>query len=80
MALNKQDVEFNFSQGLDTKTDDKQVQPGKMLSLVNSIFTKTGLLKKRNGFAKIATGPVSSYLTTFKNSLISIHGKTIKNR
>jgi hypothetical protein len=42
MALVKQPLAINFAQGLDTKTDPKQVQPGKFLALQNTIFTKGG--------------------------------------
>ena len=57
MALQKQAVNINFMQGLDTKTDPYQVQMGKFLSLTNSVFTTTGRLTKRNGFAQITELP-----------------------
>lgn len=74
MALNKSNLEVNFSQGLDTKTDPFQVQPGKFLSLKNSVFTKAGLLQKRNGFGPLTTLPdnTSKYLTTFNGNLTAI--------
>ena len=50
MALTKQPLSINFAAGLDLKTDPFQVSPGKFLGLANSIFTKGGLLQKRNGF------------------------------
>lgn len=67
-------VNINFSQGLDTKTDPKQVQIGKFLQLENSIFDKGGLLQKRNGFTQITSLPNDSfsYLTTLKNNLTAI--------
>lgn len=72
--LQKQDININFSQGLDTKTDPKQIQPGKFLSLQNSVFTKAGLLQKRNGFGPLAPLPdaTSTYLTTFNEGLTAI--------
>jgi len=75
--LQKTNVNINFSQGLDTKTDPKQVQIGKFLSLANSIFTKGGLLQKRNGYqallsATTAGTPAASYLTTFNGNLTAI--------
>lgn len=73
MALQKQPVNINFSQGLDTKTDPKQVQVGKFLTLVNSVFDKGGALTKRNGFDNITTLPNENQtnITTLNNNLIA---------
>lgn len=72
--IQQQSVPINFSQGLDTKSDPKQVQLGKFISLKNSIFTKAGLLNKRNGFGKISALPDASsvYLTTFNQNLTAV--------
>lgn len=74
MALQKQPVNINFQSGLDTKTDDKQVHPGKFLALSNSIFTKAGLLQKRNGYNKLPSLPNTSSIlaTTFNGNLTAI--------
>lgn len=70
----KQPVTINFAQGLDTKTDPKQVQVGKFRVLRNSIFNKGGLLQKRNGYAQLSALPdaSSSYTTTFNGNLTAI--------
>lgn len=72
--ITKQAVPINFAQGLDQKTDPKQVQIGKFLSLENSIFLKGGLLQKRNGFGQLTALPnnSSSDLTTFNGNLTAI--------
>lgn len=71
--IKQQAFPINFSQGIDTKTDEKQVQVGKFLSLVNSIFLKGGLLQKRNGFKALPKIPNSaSYATTFNGDLTVI--------
>lgn len=72
--LSKQAVPINFTQGLDTKTDPKQVSLGKFLSLENSIFTKGGLLQKRNGYGQLESLPdtSSTYLTTFNGNLTAV--------
>jgi hypothetical protein len=72
--LIKSPLNINFSQGLDLKTDDKQVTLGKFLSLENSIFTKGGLLQKRNGFQTLSALPNSTftYVTTLTNGLVAI--------
>lgn len=73
MALQKQSVPINFTQGLDLKSDPFQLQTGKFLTLVNSVFTTTARLTKRNGFANITTLPDlnENMLTTFNGNLIA---------
>lgn len=74
MALQKQPININFSEGLDLKSDPKQVKPGKFLNLVNTIFTKQGLLKKRNGYKQLTSLPdlSSTFATTFNGNLTAI--------
>ena len=74
MPLQKQPLNINFSQGLDLKTDPKQVQAGKFLALQNSVFTRGGLLQKRNGFPALPSLPstTSTNLTTFNGNLLAI--------
>lgn len=73
MALQKQPVVINFSQGLDTKVDPKQVQIGKFLALQNSVFDKAGGLVKRNGFANITSLPNAEQttVTTLNGNLLA---------
>lgn len=72
--IKKQAVSVNFAQGLDTKTDPKQVQVGKFLSLKNAVFQKGGLLQKRNGFSSLPPLPdiTYTYATTFNGDLTAI--------
>lgn len=74
MALQKQPVAINFSQGLDTKTDPFQVPIGKFAALTNSIFQKGGLLQKRNGFGALPALPdaTNTLVTTFNGNLTAI--------
>jgi hypothetical protein len=69
-----QGVPVNFSQGLDQKTDPKQVQAGKFLALKNTIFQKGGLLQKRNGFGRLASLPDTTYnfVSTLNDDLTAI--------
>lgn len=73
-GLPKQSIPLNFSGGVDTKTDPKQVQLGKFIDLQNSIFGKAGLLQKRNGFGQLPSLPdaTSTFLTTFNGNLTAI--------
>lgn len=53
MALQKQNVSISLAQGIETKSDPKQVVPGKLLLLENGIFTSLNRIKKRNGYAAL---------------------------
>src|ERR1700733_651634 len=70
----KQPLTFNFSGGLELKTDPKQIPAGKFLELQNSVFNKGGLLQKRNGYQQLTVLPTTeaSFLTTFNNNLTAI--------
>jgi len=49
MPLLKQTISIPFDKGMDTKTDEKLVMPGKLLLLENGTFVKGRKIKKRNG-------------------------------
>lgn len=72
-ALNKQPVSINFGKGLDLKSDPYQLNISNFLALSNSVFTTTGRLTKRNGFANITDLPDSleTTLTTFSGNLVA---------
>ena len=74
MELTKRPTDISFAQGLDTKTDPKRVQVGKFVQLQNTVFTKAGLLQKRNGFPSLPSLPddTYSYLTTLNGNLTAI--------
>lgn len=73
MPLQKQALNINFAQGLETKADPWQVEPGKMLEMVNSVFTKTGMLTKRNGYEPLAILPkAANHITTYRDNLVAI--------
>ncbi len=78
MALQKQNVSIKLAGGVDTKSDPKQVVPGKLLLLENGIFTSLDRIKKRNGYgalSKIIEGTTTSIsqgaaLANFKDELV----------
>lgn len=75
--MQKQAVQINFSQGLNTKTDEWQVPIGQFENLENSIFQKGGLLQKAPGYGLLtSSNPESSYITTLNDNLTSI-GTTV---
>ena len=72
MALQKQPIDIKFAQGLDTKTDSKQVPIGKFLALQNSVFDTVGQLTKRPGNALITTLP-----TTLQTNFLTLNDNLI---
>lgn len=61
-------------QGIDTKTDPKQLDPGKFLTIENGVFLKNGEVQKANGYATKAASlfPLTDVYTgcaTLKDSL-----------
>lgn len=73
MALQKQSINVNFAQGLDLKTDSKQVDMSKFLGLSNAVFGSGGALNKRNGFGDLTTLPNSAgtTITTLNDNLVA---------
>lgn len=73
MALDKNSIQIPFGQGVDTKTDSKQVPVGKLLNLKNAVFNTGGELQKRNGFNKLSTLPAedATTLTTASGNLVA---------
>lgn len=68
MALQRQSVTIPVSEGIDTKTDSKQVMAGKALALENVRFQKTGKLSKRFALVEMTNltraGNISSLAPT----------------
>ena len=78
MALTKQTVRMSITEGIDTKTDEKNVIATKFLVADNVVFTKTGSASKRNGHTRTSKlvldgSPLTSTnaVTTFKDELLS---------
>lgn len=77
MALDKTNIPIPFAGGIDTKTDDKQVMPTKLLELENGIFSKSKSIQKRNGYDLLLKNIINSSsaisaasgISTFKNEL-----------
>lgn len=84
MALQPQNIPISFDQGLDSKTDPKQVLPGKMLSLNNATFNSPKEIKKRDGNIALPSaiqggGSISAGVgvASFKNELITLDGTSL---
>lgn len=80
MSLTKGNLSIPFGQGIETKQDSKQIPPGKMLVLQNTIFQQGNLLQKRNGFGPLPSLSITdtNTLGTFGGSLIAV-GKSLYN-
>lgn len=78
VALQKQNIPVSFAQGLDTKTDPKQVILGKLLTLENRIFIKPGQLTKRNGHVKLGSIGSAGYgAGSFIDELLGFDGNSV---
>lgn len=73
MALQKTSIPINFVKGLDTKSDPYQLSMDNFLVMQNSVFTTSGRISKRNGFASKTSLPNAQQttLTTLNDNLIA---------
>ncbi len=74
MALDFRTVSVPFNQGLDTKTDDKLVLPGKLIDLKNGVFQEGGKIKKRQGFSRLSKSDILNSTTFTEGSEIQSFG------
>ena len=73
MALQKQPISINFSQGVNTKIDKWQLPVGQFRTLTNTVFTKDGLMQKRNGFSLLTAAPRGAQtLSTLNGGLVAL--------
>lgn len=75
MALEKNKMPIALGQGVDTKTDSKQLQPGKFLTLENAVFLKNGSIQKCNGYAyknAIFSGDITEACATLKDGFFAL--------
>ena len=72
MALQAQTLELPLIQGVDTKTDSKQLKVGKLLLAENCSFRNPGKIKKRDGFQSVSQDIID-------NSTQIINGQAVMN-
>ncbi|MBV6514147.1 MAG: hypothetical protein FMNOHCHN_03737 [Ignavibacteriaceae bacterium] len=84
MALERQQVQIPFAEGVDTKTDSKLVQPNKLLRLENGVFTKLGSIRKRYGYDILPRSTFSGTdiaaatgIARFKDELLLFNGTNL---
>lgn len=84
MSIDSQDIPIALSQGIDTKSDPKQLQLGKMVVLQNASFKSPGEISKRDGFAPLPQaisggGSVAGGvgIGSFQNELLTLDGNSL---
>lgn len=84
MALQQQPISIDLGLGLDTKSDPKQVVPGKLLTLENAVFRKNKQLRKRDGDKKFPNTAIDGAvldngdsLSTFNDELLLYQNQTL---
>lgn len=84
MGLESQNVPIALGQGVDTKTDPKQVIPGKMLVLQNCSLKSPKQIQKRDGFSGLSAniiggGTISQGvgISGYQNELICLDGSSL---
>ena len=88
MPLDRQVITMPLAQGVDTKTDVKQVTAGKLLELENGVFTTLKAIRKRNGSVALnkrvtnQAAPLDQItagagLATFQNELLLADGHSL---
>jgi len=78
MALQKQVVPVQLGQGIDTKTDSKQVVIGKLLSLQNAVLETKKRFTKRNGYKALATlGANCNGMLPYNQDVIAISNNNL---
>lgn len=84
MGLQKQILNIALSQGVDTKTDPKQLPIGKLTQLINGYFQTALALLKRNGYTAlsksiVSTGTIATgkALDTYRSELTLSDGSSL---
>jgi hypothetical protein len=77
MVLQRQMVDISLGLGLDTKSDSKQIIPGKLLTLENGVLRKNKQIRKRDGNRKLSNLTIDgteitsgTSLATYKDELL----------
>jgi len=78
-GLEWQTVEVRFTQGLDTRTDQKLVVPGKWLQLNNLTLSSNDALTRRDGMAALVSTANGNGLALYNSELLVINGSTVSS-
>jgi len=82
--LQKQSLPINFESGMDTKTDTKQLDLGKMYQIINGTYSSPRKITKRNGYNALEKYNTSGdeveslqSLAVFNNELVGFSDTTL---
>jgi hypothetical protein len=75
MALPRQTISIPLGVGIDTKTDEKQVAVGKLHTLENGVFDKTGKLSKRNGLTQLSSSTTDGGTISSARGMMNYRGE-----
>ena len=83
--LDRQKIVIPLAQGVDTKTDPKQVTAGKLLELENGVFTSVQAIQKRSGHVALPTQVAAQTsgitagkaLSSYNNELLLADGQSL---
>jgi len=77
-------IQIDFSGGTDERTDARHVVPGKLLSLKNGVFEKSGSIRKRKGYTALSQTLLDGSslsgalkLATFGDELVCHDGESL---
>lgn len=70
MALQKQNIDIPLAVGLNTRDDAKLLPPAKLLDVQNSVFSKGGALKKRNGYTALSQSTLATSPATISSATL----------
>src|SRR5678815_2739781 len=77
-------IQIDFSGGVDQRTDVKHVVPGTLSSLINGVFDKAGVIRKRRGFTALSRSTfvggtilAATRLMTFGSDLVLTDGDAL---
>lgn len=70
-------VPINFTQGLDTKSDERLVIPGRLLSAENLTLSETNALTRRDGHEVVVADGTFNGLTTHDSQLLAVSGSSL---
>jgi len=77
MALNKTKIDVVLNKGIDNKKDSKTTLTADLLALENRVFTKSGVLNKRNGFNVLSNQDCNDAVITNMEALSLFNNKEL---
>jgi hypothetical protein len=79
MAVETQVVDLKFTQGLDTRTQDKLVLPGKWTDLLNLTLSENNTLQRRDGCEPLVATGNGNGLVVAGNELLVANGPSLSS-